>query len=102
MQPPLHKITDAEWFDDPPQEPGYYWFYGDPYMGEMGGHYNGTVDPEYGLQLVEIHEIANGVMGVSNGQFIPLEKWNPESRHKGVLGKWAQVIIPNINSFPDS
>ena len=95
-RPPTHITIDEQWYDDPPQIPGYYWFYGDPHMGSMGGHYSGTVKPDYRLCLVEVFAISNGVLGVSNGQFIPLNKWNIESKTQGVVGKWAQAKIPTI------
>ena len=93
-QPPPHITIDEQWYDDPPQTPGYYWFYGEPHMGSMGGHYSGTVKPRYKLYLVEVHKISNGVIGVSNGQFISLRKWNINSMQEGVLGHWAQAKIP--------
>lgn len=88
-----------DWFDDPPKEPGDYWFYGEPYMGEMGGHYTGTVKPCNKLILVEVHRIINGLAAVGNGNFVPLRKW--DGKNRGYLGKWANATLPEIPDLND-
>jgi hypothetical protein len=73
--PPTHLLVKPEWFDDAPTEPGYYWLVGDPYMGEMGGHFSGVTRPEIRLQFVEISRISNGLLAICGSSMIPLEKW---------------------------
>lgn len=92
MQPPIHKSEPLEWFDDVPKEPGYYWFYGEPQWGSMGGHYTGAFQPKNRLMLVEVKKISNGVIAVGDGRFLRLHKWDEKS--EGFLGRWAQVTIP--------
>lgn len=91
--PPPHFSVKQPWFDDSPSEPGYYWFYGEPLMGEMGGHYNGTVEPEHKLYLVEVVAVRNGVLAVTRGHFMPLRKWDGVRR--GFLGKWSHAVVPD-------
>lgn len=95
-RPPVHAVVIQRWHDDPPTEPGYYWFYGDPWMGQMGGHYAGTVGPENRLMLVEVQRVANGVVGVASGHFISLRKW--DGRQAGCEGRWTAAIIPNVSN----
>lgn len=96
-KPPVHIVVDAEWHDDPPTEPGLYWFYGELFMGEMGGHYTGSVVPQFKLELVRIQQVSNGCVGTSNGHFVKMRKWDKDARKSGVLGKWAQVIVPSVD-----
>lgn len=92
---PVHELVSAEWFDAPPKKPGWYWFFGDPYMGSMGGHYTGTVPPDNRLSLVRVDQIANGVLAVADGHAIPLRVWRPDKQIDGVLGKWCQAMVPD-------
>lgn len=96
-RPPVHTVVEQQGYDDPPDQPGYYWFYGDPWMGQMGGHYAGTIDPDKRLMLVEVERIANGLLAISKGQFIPLTKW--DGKQKGYEGKWMSAIIPDISTL---
>lgn len=97
--PPVPVVVAQQWFDDPPKEPGYYWFYGDPRMGQMGGHYDGTIKPKKHLVLVEIKRISNGVVGIADGNFITLRKWN--GKQQGCCGQWTFAVVPDIREFTD-
>lgn len=92
VQPPIE--VDAEWFDDLPVEPGLYWFLGELHMGSMGGHYSGSIKPEFELRLVTVVRTRNGLTAHSSGHFVSMCKWDKEKMRTGVLGKWAQVMIP--------
>jgi len=96
MKPPIHNSVETEWFDEAPSEPGFYWLLGDPYMGSMGGHDAGTIEPENRLLLVEVCTVSNGLMAVANGNFMQLEKWYKGKRGEGWVGKWARAILPKV------
>ncbi len=100
----MNLVVDGEWFDEAPVEPGYYWFFGDPWMGEMGGHFSGVTTPDYKLCLVHVWKIgaggSGGLAGVADGHFFNLKKWN--GRGKGWLGRWGRAILPDTGVFaPD-
>tara|TARA_R110000868_G_scaffold14070_3_gene65605 strand:- start:1320 stop:1685 length:366 start_codon:yes stop_codon:yes gene_type:complete len=97
MNIPINTVVAQKWFDDAPTEPGYYWFYGEPWMGEMGGHYTGKVPPENRLMLVEIKQVTNGIVGISSGQFMNLRKW--DGKQRGFFGKWTNAIVPDVNGL---
>jgi hypothetical protein len=86
-------IEPQTWHADAPTKPGMYWFYGEPWMGEMGGHYTGTVKPEMRLSPVEIVRLSNGLIGMVSGQFMRLTKWDGKS--PGYLGKWTIAVLPD-------
>jgi len=95
---PVQLAVESEWFSKAPTKPGLYWFHGEPSMGSMGGHYNGTVKPEKQLHLVSVRKISNGMMFVANGQFMPSLEWDGgESKKEGWLGRWAQCIVPDVD-----
>ncbi len=95
MKPPLpHLESSLVQYDEAPDQPGLYWLYGDPHMGEMGGHYTGSVKPEYGLHLVRVVKVSNGVIGYTGTTIVSLTKWNGKNR--GWVGVWYQVIIPDL------
>lgn len=54
-----------EWKKEFPTKPGRYWFYGYRY-GKISRGYK--QDPE--LTLVKVSKISNGVMYISDGQFM--------------------------------
>lgn len=98
--PPVNLVLDGEWFDEAPVEPGYYWFFGDPWMGEMGGHYRGSVHPEYKLSLVSVFNVSNGLAAISDGHFFQLKRW--DGKGKGWLGRWGRAVLPDVSGFaPD-
>ena len=50
------------WKSEFPSEPGFYWFWGEPFAGGMGRDYKegATFTPE--LNVVEVTEIANNIV----------------------------------------
>jgi hypothetical protein len=82
------------WTEDIPTEPGFYWFYGEPFMGEMGGHYDGTILPNNKLFIIKIHKNPSGLIAWTDGAFISLRKWDGKKR--GVLGKWMPLPTPQL------
>lgn len=82
------------WTENAPTVPGHYWFFGDPWMGEMGGHYTGAVKPDMELHHVKILRVGQGVQAVVDGQFMPLNKW--ERVRPGYLGKWCPCVLPSM------
>jgi hypothetical protein len=84
------------WSSSPPKEPGEYWFYGDPYKGQMGIDYRDAAPPvEPKMYLVQIRKIANGLMAVTEGQFVPLRKFNKAKHGDGYVGYWKEAILPD-------
>jgi hypothetical protein len=87
----------CRWSSSPPEEPGEYWFYGDPYKGQMGIDYQDNapiVKPK--MYLVQIRKISNGMMAVTEGQIIPLRKFNKAKVHgNGYVGYWRKAKFPN-------
>jgi len=88
-------MTIADWSTEAPKEPGTYWFFGDPYMGSMGGHYKGTVKPDLELHLVNTHALANGTAFVCSGHFMPSHKW--DGKREGWLGVWKRCVLPDTS-----
>ena len=82
------------WSEDPPQEPGRYWFYGEAWMGEMGEHFLPNYQPKYSLRMVEVHQASNALIAVVAGTFMPLKKWNGKTR--GYLGFWQKIQEPEL------
>lgn len=80
-----------------PDHPGLYWFYGEPFMGEMGGHYNGTIKPDMDLHLITVVQTSNSLAAHCNGAFITLRRWNGKNR--GVLGVFYEVTTPKIDDL---
>lgn len=80
------------WYADAPSQPGYYWFYGEPFMGQMGGHYTGSVQPVICLHSVKLQLVGGKLMAVVDGQFMPLNKW--DGSRVGYYGKWAVASLP--------
>jgi hypothetical protein len=84
------------WTETPPTEPGHYWLYGDESYGSMGGHYTGSMPPETHLHYVEVHPISNGLMAVTSGRFMSLNKFDKEARQEGHIGVWQKVQHPKL------
>jgi len=84
------------WSTTPPTEPGRYWFYGDPWLGDMGSDfrddYHGPDESHRKMHAVEVVEISNGILAVANGNFMSLDTFN--KKHNGHLGYWQRAIVP--------
>jgi hypothetical protein len=78
------------WSPDLPTEEGFYWFYGDLWMGLMGSDFNEDNVPEARMVLVEIQR--NIIIG--DGSIVPTAKFNKEERIAGWLGYWAPAEMP--------
>jgi len=84
-----------KWSNKAPTKPGSYWFFGEAFMGSMGGHYRGTVEPFLKMILINVFEISNGMMAQGDGQYISLKPFDKEKRKEGYLGYWAEANIPD-------
>lgn len=84
----------SQWTADIPNDPGFYWFWGDLIRGGMGQDYNNPdpVKPE--INLVDVRRISNGLMGVSRGHFVNLQKFCRSGRCEGVCGYWLKAELP--------
>ena len=85
------------WKSEFPSEPGFYWFWGEPFAGGMGRDYKegATFTPE--LNVVEVTEIANkNLMAVCRGQFMSSKSFIKERRQEGWLGYWSKIDLPNL------
>lgn len=91
-----------EWSSDFPTTPGFYWFYGDPFMGAMGQDYTSEVKVETKLYYVEVHQISNGLIGVTSGQFMPSKPFNPKTRQgEGYIGMFLPAQTPQPPNIQD-
>ncbi len=84
------------WSTEPPTEPGRYWFYGDPWLGDMGSDfrddYAGPDEKHRKLHSVEICAISNGVIAVCDGNFMSLTTF--AKKRNGHLGYWQRAATP--------
>lgn len=86
---------DSHWFSDFPDEPGFYWFYGDQYQGQMGSHYADNAPPiKKRMNLIEVFEISNGLTAKCDGQLFPTIKFNKVGRRSGYVGYFAKATLP--------
>lgn len=95
-------MTEDLWAETPPTEPGAYWLYGDASYGSMGGHYSGTIQPEFRLHFVNVRAISNGLMAITEGRFISLRKFDSAVRQEGHIGVWQPAklpVLPLINAI---
>jgi len=83
--------VELEWCNEYPVENGNYWFYGDPYMGQMGADYKPGCIPDVKLYYVKVRKMA-----VCDGQFMTKHKFNYDKQQKGWCGYWAIVIDPIV------
>ena len=88
--PPQHTEVDQDWFTEPPRTPGYYWFYGTPYITALRPGYAGCGVGR--LMLVEVTEGPNGVHGHSGGTPVLLKKW--DGKTGGSQGVWSAATVP--------
>lgn len=86
--------NSEEWEESPQFEEGWWWFYGDDSFGSMGGNFTGSIPPVVEMHLVRIRNISNGMMAVTSGRFMRLEKFNPKTRSEGYLGVWKRAQLP--------
>jgi len=83
------------WSEQIPKEVGFYWFYGDPFHGEMGQNYFDDSPPiETKMYLVEIFKVSNGLMATTVGQIIKLRKFSKINKQPGVVGYWQPAGLP--------
>lgn len=85
-----------EWSPNPPNEEGWYWFYGDPMFGSMGGHFAGTVPPRLELHTVKCHRISNGFAFVCDGHFMASRPFDRNRRAEGYVGVWQRAHYPAL------
>jgi hypothetical protein len=83
-----------KWSKEFPNKDGFFWFYGEPHMGQMGGHFKGTIRPNLKMCLVEIKKISNGFLAVMNGHHVPNTPFDKENKKPGFLGYWAKAELP--------
>ena len=100
----IHLMNLSDWSNDAPTEPGRYWFYGEPFFGQMGRDFenNSILNPK--LYYVEVQRLSNGLIGVVSGQFCPLKKFDKSKRNAGYVGYWKKsdnIELPtdNLNLF---
>lgn len=84
------------WSTTAPTEEGFYWLYGDPAFGSMGGHYTGSIPPHKELNYVQVVKVSNGFMAITRGQFMSLLPFNKEKRREGWVGVWQPVVLPTL------
>lgn len=74
-----------------PTEPGWYWFYGDPFCStwHVERYIKGEQDenpwkPE--LYMCRVRKVSNGVIYIFNGHF-------PDNKLPGL---WAKALVPDL------
>jgi len=95
-------IPDENWKSEFPTEAGFYWFCGDPYVGQSGGDYT----PEGKALQIEMHIVhvwknQNGVTGVINGGFIYRQPFDKAKHREGWVGKFAPADLPEFPNMAD-
>jgi hypothetical protein len=85
-----------KWTDKFPKQEGKYWFYGDPHLGSMGMHYKDDYKIEPEMYLLDVKKISNGLIGVTEGQFVPSNKFDKTKTREGYLGYFAKAELPDI------
>jgi len=85
-----------EWCSEFPAKEGRYWFYGDPYFGNMRSDFKDDPEIDMRLYLIDVRKISNGWMCVTDGQFIPTNMFKKGVRKPGYLGFWRNAVLPTI------
>jgi len=86
------------WKKTPPDSEGFWWLYGEWSFGTMGGHFTGSIPPEFRLHPVEIITIGHGkkLIGICQGQFVILRPFDKEKQEEGYVGVWKKMDVPNL------
>lgn len=85
----------SHWIDEFPRDPGFYWFYGDQYLGQMGCHFFENSPPiEPKMQLIEVFKVSNGIMAKCDGQFFPSRKFDKTKNIQGYSGYFKKAELP--------
>jgi hypothetical protein len=82
------------WSENPPDKPGYYFFYGDPYFGAMGKDYEENAIPDKDLHIVKVIAVTNSLIFICDGAFMSKKKFNGES--EGWIGVWSAIPMPEL------
>ena len=93
-------MNNYEWENTAPDTEGFYWLYGDPDFGTMGGNYTGVYPLEEKLHIVQINTIGDGLVGVCGGQIIFLQPFNEADRIPGWVGQWMKIEVPRPPGRP--
>lgn len=85
-----------EWFNNPPTEPGNYWFFGDLHYGTMGCHFFDPPKlPDQRMSLVTIRKTGGeSLMAVADGHFVSLNCFIREKHRQGYVGYWKSAELP--------
>lgn len=84
------KLILRDWSPEFPTEEGFYWFYGNLWLGQMGMDYYEDNVPEPEMVLVAVYKN----VAVANGQFVSRTKFDKANRKAGWLGYWAKAVLP--------
>lgn len=84
------------WTTQPPTEPGTYWLYGDAFLGLMNGDFREDAVVKVELYLVEVHQVSNGLIAVTNGNFMSLRTFDKGIDAQGHVGYWQKTILPDL------
>ena len=94
------------WTTEASNMPGFYWFYGNPYLGQMGIDFRDNAPPIIPkMDLIEVHPLSTGKIGATEGQFVYLRKFDKSIIKQGYIGYWKQAELPTApmdyeNQFP--
>lgn len=96
-------MSELIWSNEFPTESGNYWFYGDPYRGQMGkDFFEGAEIEKNNIRLYYVN--IKGSFAICDGHLWKVTKFNKEKIKAGYLGYWAKVEsikLPNdtLNLF---
>ena len=90
-----------KWSTEAPTETGWYWFFGDPHMGQMGQDFTDEATVRPRIILAEVRSISNGFVTIGEGQFIPMRQFDKALRGSyGYIDYWSPATLPT--EPPDS
>lgn len=78
------------WSTDIPTEAGNYWFYGNPYKGQMGSDYKKNPD-RVKLYYVEVQVNFKNTLIITEGQIVSARKFDASRNANGVVGYFKKV-----------
>lgn len=86
------EARSAEWSQDWPTEPGWYWFWGVCYR--QYGDVRPITDVDRHLIMVQVTVHPGDVVYWGNGQ--PLHKMIAKPANGGAVGVWQRAVVPNL------
>lgn len=90
---PAPRANKKGWSTKFPVKAGMYWFYGDPYQGQMGMDFQENT-AEAKMYLVAVRKVVNGFIATTDGQFVPTTQFDRTRQRNGYVGYWMEATLP--------